>query len=52
LPVSTALTGVLLLGETLGSLQIAAFAIALAGIVLATFPKKRAASAQTRAAPL
>lgn len=36
LPLSTALTGVLVLGETLEGLQIAAFALALAGVVLST----------------
>ena len=38
LPVSAALVGVLVLGETLGGLQLAAFAVALAGVVLATAP--------------
>ena len=38
LPVSAALVGVFVLGETLGSLQLWAFALALAGVVLATFP--------------
>jgi drug/metabolite transporter (DMT)-like permease len=38
LPVSAALVGVLVLGERLEPLQIAAFALALAGVVLATLP--------------
>ena len=40
LPISTALVGVIALGETLGGMQLLAFAIALAGIVLATLPAK------------
>lgn len=40
LPVSAAVVGVLVLGEQLGTLQLAAFALALAGVVLATFPVK------------
>ena len=38
LPVSAALVGVLALGESLGGLQLLAFAIALAGVLLATLP--------------
>src|SRR6478736_86629 len=38
LPVSAALVGVLVLGESLSGLQMLAFALALAGVVLATFP--------------
>jgi drug/metabolite transporter (DMT)-like permease len=38
LPVSAALVGVVVLGESLGTLQVLAFAAALAGIVLATLP--------------
>ena len=40
LPVSAALVGVLVLGETLGGTQSGAFAIALAGVVLATLPER------------
>ena len=40
LPVSAALVGVFALGENLGGLQLAAFALALAGVVLATLPVK------------
>jgi drug/metabolite transporter (DMT)-like permease len=40
LPVSAALVGVLALGESLGGLQLLAFALALAGVVLATAPGK------------
>ena len=38
LPVSAALVGVFVLGESLGTLHLWAFALALAGVVLATFP--------------
>ncbi len=39
LPVSAALVGVLVLGETLGGMQLLAFAVALLGVVLATAPR-------------
>ncbi|HSV34188.1 MAG TPA: DMT family transporter [Ramlibacter sp.] len=42
LPVSAALVGVFALGETLGPLQMLAFALALAGVVLATAPVRAA----------
>src|SRR6185369_6225001 len=38
LPVSAALVGVFALGERLGAIQLLAFALALAGVVLATVP--------------
>jgi drug/metabolite transporter (DMT)-like permease len=38
LPVSAALVGVLVLGETLSAMQLLAFAAALAGVLLATLP--------------
>lgn len=41
LPVSAALVGVLVLGESLSGPQLAAFAVALVGIVLATLPVRR-----------
>lgn len=41
LPVSATLVGVLVLGESLGGAQILAFAAALAGVVLATWPARR-----------
>ena len=41
LPVSAALVGVLVLGETLSGVQIAAFGLALVGVLLATVPGKR-----------
>jgi drug/metabolite transporter (DMT)-like permease len=41
LPVSAALTGVIFLGETITGMQLVAFGIALAGVVLATLPSKR-----------
>ena len=40
LPISAATVGVLVLGESLSSLQLAAFALALAGVVLATWPER------------
>jgi drug/metabolite transporter (DMT)-like permease len=40
LPISAAATGVLLLGERMNGLQMAAFGIALMGVVLATLPEK------------
>ena len=43
LPVSAAMVGVFALGERLGTLQLLAFALALAGVVLATLPVKAAA---------
>jgi drug/metabolite transporter (DMT)-like permease len=42
LPVSAALVGVLALGEPLSGLQLAAFALALAGLLLATWPSRTA----------
>ncbi|EGF30671.1 transmembrane like protein [Oxalobacteraceae bacterium IMCC9480] len=41
LPVSAALVGVLVLGERLGGVQLLAFALALAGVLLATLPARR-----------
>lgn len=40
LPVSAAAVGVIALGETLSSMQLIAFAIALTGVVLATLPER------------
>lgn len=40
LPISAALVGVLVLGETLSGLQLLAFAIALTGVLLATLPAR------------
>jgi drug/metabolite transporter (DMT)-like permease len=37
LPISAAVTGVVFLGETIGATQLLAFAIALVGVVLATW---------------
>lgn len=42
LPVSAALVGVLLLGESLNATQLVAFAIALASVLLATLPSRAA----------
>ncbi|MBX3587106.1 MAG: DMT family transporter [Ramlibacter sp.] len=44
LPVSAALVGVFALGERLGVMQLLAFALALAGVVLATLPVRSALS--------
>ncbi|QRF59801.1 DMT family transporter [Variovorax paradoxus] len=41
LPVSAALVGVLVLGESLSLVQLFAFALALAGVFLATWPARR-----------
>ena len=41
LPISAALVGVLVLGETLRGLQLLAFGIALLGLLLATLPSRR-----------
>ncbi len=40
LPISAAAVGVLWLGESMGRLQLLAFAVALVGVVLATLPKR------------
>ena len=42
LPISAALVGVLALGEQLDGMQLLAFAIALAGVLLATLPSRAA----------
>ncbi|WP_407692501.1 DMT family transporter [Ramlibacter aquaticus] len=42
LPVSAALVGVFVLGEPVGPLQLAAFGLALASVLLATLPLRRA----------
>lgn len=42
LPVSAALMGVWVLGETLSAVQVSAFGLALLGVVLATWPSRRA----------
>jgi drug/metabolite transporter (DMT)-like permease len=41
LPVTAALVGVLVLGEQLRGAQLIALALALAGVVLATLPKRK-----------
>lgn len=41
LPVSAAVVGIAALGETLGVMQLIAFALALAGLLLATLPAKK-----------
>jgi drug/metabolite transporter (DMT)-like permease len=47
LPLSTALTGVLVLGESLEGLQIVAFALALCGVVLSTMQQRSAPPSST-----
>lgn len=49
LPISAALVGVLALGEQLAGLQLLAFALALAGVLLATLPSRAALRASARA---
>ncbi len=44
LPISAALVGVLVLGEPLGAVQVLAFGIALAGVLLATLPGRQTAA--------
>ena len=48
LPISAALVGVLVLGERLGGAQLLAFAVALAGVLLATLPSRTALRARAR----
>jgi drug/metabolite transporter (DMT)-like permease len=48
LPVSAALVGVVVLGERLSAAQFVAFAIALAGVLLATLPARTARSQNVR----
>ncbi|MDP3605716.1 MAG: DMT family transporter [Polaromonas sp.] len=42
LPISAALVGVFVLGEPMGAAQLAAFALALTGVLLATLPERAA----------
>lgn len=44
LPISAALVGVLVLGESLTGIQLLAFAVALLGVVLATLPSRNGAT--------
>jgi drug/metabolite transporter (DMT)-like permease len=44
LPVSAALVGVLVLGERFGMAHVAAFALAMLGLLLATWPAGKAAT--------
>jgi drug/metabolite transporter (DMT)-like permease len=48
LPISAALVGVLFLGERFGPLHVAAFALALAGLLLATWPARLSGGVRTR----
>ena len=49
LPVSAAVVGVTVLGENLSVLQLLAFAVALLGVVLATWPARRKATSNGQA---
>jgi drug/metabolite transporter (DMT)-like permease len=51
LPVSAATVGVLVLGETVTGTQVGAFAIALAGVVLATLPQRNLKNPARAASP-
>jgi drug/metabolite transporter (DMT)-like permease len=51
LPISAAAVGVLVLGETLGALQLGAFALALTGVLLATLPDRRRVAVAPAAPP-
>ncbi|MCX8517045.1 MAG: DMT family transporter [Rhodoferax sp.] len=46
LPIAAALVGVLVLGERLSGIQLLVFAIALAGVLLATLPERQRSAAQ------
>jgi drug/metabolite transporter (DMT)-like permease len=52
LPISAALVGVIFLGEKMGSEQLAAFGLALLGVLLATLPEKPSRSARPANPPL
>ncbi len=52
LPISAAAVGVLVLGEKLTGLQLGAFGVALAGVVLATLPARGRATPPPDATPL
>ena len=47
LPISAATVGVVLLGERMSGSQLLAFAVALAGVVLATLPEKQVAQSES-----
>jgi drug/metabolite transporter (DMT)-like permease len=44
LPIAAAVVGVLVLGEPLGPTQLLAFALGVAGLLLATLPGRRSAA--------
>jgi drug/metabolite transporter (DMT)-like permease len=48
LPISAALVGVLFLGEAFGPLHLVAFALSLAGLLLATWPERFSSGASSR----
>ena len=47
LPVSAALVGIVVLGESFGTVHVAAFGLAMAGLLLATWPEGAAAATKT-----
>lgn len=52
LPVAAAAVGILVLGEPFGAAHVAAFALAVAGLLLATWPDRRGGGAAQRRAAL
>ncbi|SEL60915.1 Threonine/homoserine efflux transporter RhtA [Roseateles sp. YR242] len=52
LPISTAVIGVVFLGETMSSLQLLAYALALGGVVLATWPNRVTSGGAITSAPI
>jgi drug/metabolite transporter (DMT)-like permease len=50
LPVAAAAVGIVLLGEPFGAAHVTAFALAVAGLLLATWPQRRPTELQRRAA--
>jgi drug/metabolite transporter (DMT)-like permease len=48
LPISAALVGVLFLGESFGAMHLVAFALSLAGLLLATWPDRLSSGASAR----
>lgn len=51
LPISAAFVGVVFLGESMGRMQLAAFALALLGVLLATLPDRQSTHDKPKMAP-
>jgi drug/metabolite transporter (DMT)-like permease len=51
LPISAAFVGVVFLGESMGRMQLAAFALALLGVLLATLPDRQSTHDKPKVAP-